>query len=80
MQQPIFIHEQIMVHIKTNGGKKMSTYGYARISSMMQNEDRQFVALKTAGVAEKNIFLDKQSGKDFERPQYQKMMKKYLDA
>ena len=54
----------------------MSTYGYARISSMMQNEDRQFIALKAAGVKERYIFLDKQSGKDFERPQYQKMLKK----
>ena len=54
----------------------MSTYGYARISSMMQNEDRQFIALKAAGAAEKNIFLDKQSGKDFERPQYRKLLKK----
>lgn len=54
----------------------MSTYGYARVSSMEQNEDRQMLALKTAGVAKKNIFLDKKSGKDFERPQYQKMLKK----
>lgn len=54
----------------------MSTYGYARISSVDQNEDRQMIALKAAGVMEKNIFLDKQSGKDFERPQYQKMLKK----
>ena len=54
----------------------MSTYGYARISSTDQNEDRQMIALKAAGVMEKNIFLDKQSGKDFDRPQYQKMLKK----
>lgn len=54
----------------------MSTYGYARVSSMDQNEDRQMLALKTAGVTKKNIFLDKKSGKDFERPQYQKMLKK----
>lgn len=54
----------------------MSTYGYARISSTDQNEDRQMIALKAAGVTKKNIFLDKQSGKDFDRPQYQKMLKK----
>lgn len=54
----------------------MSTYGYARVSSMEQNEDRQMLALKKAGVAKKNIFLDKKSGKDFERPQYQRMLKK----
>lgn len=56
--------------------KEMSTYGYARISSTDQNEDRQVIALKAAGVAKKNIFLDKQSGKNFDRPQYQKMLKK----
>ena len=47
-----------------------------RVSSTDQNEDRQFDAMKGAGVPEKNIFLDKQSGKDFERPQYKKLMKK----
>lgn len=54
----------------------MSTYGYVRVSSTDQNEDRQLIALKEAGVTTKNIFLDKQSGKDFDRPQYQKMLKK----
>ena len=54
----------------------MSIYGYARISSTDQHEDRQLLALKEVGVAKKNIFLDKQSGKDFDRPQYQKMIKK----
>lgn len=54
----------------------MSTYGYARISSTDQNKDRQILALKAVGVAKKNIFLDKKSGKDFNRPQYQKMLKK----
>lgn len=54
----------------------MSTYGYARVSSTDQNEDRQIVALKSAGVEKKNIFLDKQSGRDFNRPQYQKMLSK----
>ena len=54
----------------------MGTYGYARISSTDQNEERQMLALKEAGVMNKNIFLDKKSGKDFDRPQYQKMLKK----
>ena len=53
-----------------------NVYGYVRVSSTDQNEDRQFDAMKGAGVPEKNIFLDKQSGKDFERPQYKKLMKK----
>ena len=50
--------------------------GYARISTREQNEDRQILALKEMGVPEKNIFLDKQSGKDFNRPQYKKLLRK----
>ena len=51
-------------------------YGYIRVSTKEQNEDRQFIALRGAGVPEGNIFLDKQSGKDFERPQYKRLVKK----
>lgn len=51
-------------------------YGYARVSSVDQNEDRQLFALKEAGISEKNIFIDKASGKDFHRPQYQRLVKK----
>ena len=54
----------------------MNIYGYERVSSTDQNEDRQLIAMQEKEVPEKNIFIDKQSGKDFERPQYQKMMKK----
>ena len=54
----------------------MITYGYVRVSSTDQNEDRQMVALHQVGVEDKHIFMDKQSGKDFERPQYKKMVKK----
>lgn len=50
------------------------TYGYARVSSRDQNIDRQIVALKEAGVEEQNIFIDKQSGKDFNRPSYQALI------
>ena len=49
-------------------------FGYARVSSREQNEGRQLIALREAGVADKNIYLDKQSGKDFERPQYKKLI------
>ena len=52
------------------------TYGYIRVSSRDQNEDRQLIALKELQIAEKNIFLDKQSGKDFNRPQYQRLIRK----
>ena len=51
-------------------------YGYVRVSSQEQNEDRQLIAMAEAGVARVNIFIDKQSGKDFERPNYKRLMKK----
>lgn len=51
-------------------------YGYIRVSTKEQNEDRQVIALCEANVPLKNIFMDKQSGKDFERPQYKKLLRK----
>jgi len=51
-------------------------YGYARVSTVLQKEDRQIIALTEFGVDEKNIFLDKVSGKDFNRPSYKRLMKK----
>ncbi len=51
-------------------------YGYVRVSSTDQNEDRQMLALRQVGVADQNIFMDKQSGKDFERPNYKKLLRK----
>lgn len=54
----------------------MSTYGYIRVSSKDQNPDRQYEAMANSGVNKANIFVDKVSGKNFERPQYKKMMRK----
>ncbi len=51
-------------------------YGYVRVSSADQNEDRQLLALQQAGVAGRNIFIDKQSGKDFVRPSYRRLQGK----
>jgi DNA invertase Pin-like site-specific DNA recombinase len=51
-------------------------YAYVRVSTREQNEDRQILALKELSIPEKNLFIDKQSGKDFERPQYRKMVRK----
>lgn len=51
-------------------------YGYIRVSTREQNEDRQIHALRGLSIPEKNLFMDKQSGKDFKRPQYQKMVRK----
>ncbi|WP_322169104.1 recombinase family protein [Acutalibacter caecimuris] len=60
--------------------KKVKTYGYIRVSSTDQNEDRQRVALAAQGIPPGNIFMDKQSGKDFERPQYKQMLKKFREG
>jgi DNA invertase Pin-like site-specific DNA recombinase len=55
---------------------EVNVYGYMRVSSKEQNEDRQRIALIEMGVQEKNIYMDKQSGKDFERVQYKKLLRK----
>ena len=52
------------------------TYGYIRVSSKDQNEDRQRIAMHEAGIDDSNIYLDKQSGKDFDRPGYIRMIRK----
>ncbi len=54
----------------------MKTYGYVRVSSTDQNEDRQMDAMQALHIPRENIYLDKQSGKDFDRPQYQRMVKR----
>ena len=51
-------------------------YGYARVSSKEQNEERQLIALRAAGLHNHQIFLDKQSGKDFNRCQYQRLLRR----
>lgn len=51
-------------------------YGYARVSSTDQNEARQLIALEEAGIQEKNIYVDKQSGKNFDRPAWKRMKRK----
>ena len=51
------------------------TYGYIRVSCKDQNEARQLISMLDFGVERKRILIDKQSGKDFNRPQYQRLMK-----
>ena len=51
-------------------------YSYIRVSTRDQNEDRQLIALRELEIPEKNIFIDKQSGKDFNRPQYKRLVRK----
>ena len=55
-------------------------YGYARVSTREQNAERQLIALTAFGVAANAIFVDKQSGKDFERTQYRRLMRKLKDG
>ena len=54
-----------------------STYGYVRVSTQEQNEARQVDAMRELSIPEKNIFMDKLSGKNFERPQYKRLVKKF---
>ena len=54
----------------------MQIYGYVRVSTKDQHSDRQFFALSESGIIAKNIYTDKISGKDFERPHYKKLLKK----
>ena len=53
-----------------------NVYGYVRVSSKDQNEDRQVITMREMQIPDENIFIDKQSGKDFNRPQYKKMLRK----
>lgn len=82
----IFIHAKPWVRINVPK-RKMSTggavnmgakreYGYVRVSTKEQNEDRQLIAMQEMNINLKNIYIDKQSGKDFERPMYKKLIRK----
>ena len=53
-----------------------NTYGYIRVSSTDQNEDRQVLALRSVDIPAENIYMDKQSGKDFNRPQYRQLVER----
>jgi DNA invertase Pin-like site-specific DNA recombinase len=55
-------------------------YGYVRVSSTDQREDRQMIEMKEVGVRRENVFLDKQSGKDFDRPNYKRMMRRLREG
>jgi DNA invertase Pin-like site-specific DNA recombinase len=54
----------------------ITIYGYVRVSTKEQKEDRQMIALREMDVPEKNIYIDKQSGKDFDRPQYRRLVRR----
>ena len=54
----------------------MKTFAYVRVSTKEQNVDRQLEALKSFDIPKRNIFIDHQSGKNFDRPEYKKMIRK----
>ena len=56
--------------------REKQVYGYVRVSSKDQNEDRQLIAMEERDIPKKNIYIDKQSGKDFNRPMYKKLVRK----
>lgn len=70
--------EHSAIHDENRKGVLMigENYGYVRVSTREQNEDRQIVAMQDLHIPEKHIFIDKQSGKDFERPNYRKLVKR----
>ena len=55
---------------------KNNVYGYVRVSTKEQNEARQVIAMHEFGVDEQNVFVEKQSGKDFNRPKYKRLLRK----
>ncbi len=55
-------------------------YGYVRVSSIDQNEERQLIAMAQAGLEQNHIYMDKQSGKDFERPSYLRLLKEIQEG
>ena len=65
-------------HFYQQGGAALNgqVYGYIRVRSREQNEERQLISLREVQVPEENTFIDKQSGKDFERPQYKRLLRK----
>ena len=60
----------------TQGGETLTKYAYVRVSTKEQNVDRQLMALEPYGIQKKNIYCDHQSGKDFDRPEYKRLMRK----
>lgn len=64
------------IMLSIGGNIMANVYGYVRVSSVDQNEDRQLVAMNENNVPHGNVYIDKRSGKDFERPQYKKLIKR----
>ena len=70
------LHRTMKFNFSRGSDLLENLYGYIRVSTRDQNEDRQLIALRELKIPEKNIFMDKQSGKDFNRPQYKRLVRK----
>ena len=70
------VYTLLSIGTEVNNMEQQKLYGYARVSSRNQNEDRQIIALREMGLSDKQIYVDKQSGKDFDRPQYKKLLRR----
>lgn len=70
------LHRTMKFTFSRGGDLLGNLYDYIRVSTRDQNEDRQLIALRELKIPEKNIFMDKQSGKDFNRPQYKRLVRK----
>ena len=65
---------------RMKGAVMGKVYGYVRVSSREQNESRQVIAMHEMRISDTNIFIDKQSGKDFDRPQYKRLLKRIKET
>lgn len=68
------------LHCLRKGFDKMAVYGYIRVSTADQNTARQFVALEKLKIPKNNLYVDKQSGKDFNRPAYKRLLKRLKEG
>lgn len=66
--------------MKKEGFDKMAAYGYIRVSTAEQNTARQFAALEKLKIPKNNMYVDKQSGKDFNRPAYKRLLKRLKEG
>ena len=76
----IKVSSKIILSVMGGNDMSQNMYGYIRVSSKDQNEDRQRIAMREFGVQDCRVFMDKQSGKDFERPGYQTLMRRIKPA
>lgn len=70
----------MQVNTEERNNKEPEIYGYVRVSTVDQNEDRQLDAMHRIGIDDQHIFMEKRSGKDFDRPEYQRIVKRMQEG